>query len=85
MEFEIGVGQCVFGFRVDVPDDRTFYSVEVAARGGVTYSRAELQGLGWSVEISLGRCPRNTADQWSHEVCDLATNNPVLRLYRECL
>jgi hypothetical protein len=55
MEFEIGIGQCIFTFMVEVPGDKTFYSVEVAHRGGVTFSREDLERSGWWVELSLGR------------------------------
>jgi hypothetical protein len=45
---------CRFAFTpIDVPD-RDFYGVEVAHRGVVRYSRADLAAKGWRVSITLG-------------------------------
>lgn len=43
---------CVFSFSVQVPP-ADFYTVEVSHRGGLTYSRAEMESRGWTVAFSL--------------------------------
>jgi hypothetical protein len=45
---------CQFAFTVSVPNDRDFYSIEVSHRGKLTYSLAEMESVGWSVEFELG-------------------------------
>lgn len=51
---EDGLG-CFFEFEVDgVPTDRAFYSIEVAHRGALTFSIAEIRQLGWQVSFDLG-------------------------------
>lgn len=44
---------CYYRFAISVPD-ADFYSVDVAKRGAVTYSRADLEGYGWVVVLTLG-------------------------------
>lgn len=43
---------CEFEFVVEVPAGYPFYAFEVADRGELTYSAAELETMGWSVELS---------------------------------
>ena len=38
----------------DVPMDRKFYSVEVAGRGEITYSRDEMEKSDWEISLSIG-------------------------------
>ena len=38
----------------DVPMDRNFYSVDVANRGELTYSRDEMEKMDWEVSLSIG-------------------------------
>jgi len=45
---------CRYAFTVTVPD-APFYTVEVGNRGEQTYSRADLEAAGWSVELTLGQ------------------------------
>ena len=45
---------CQFAFTIrDVPDV-PFYSIEVGHRGALTYSRADLDGKGWKLDLTLG-------------------------------
>lgn len=45
---------CTFPIEVtDVPDAE-FYTVEVSHRGGLTYSAAELEGLDWQPQLTIG-------------------------------
>lgn len=45
---------CVFTFTVaDVPD-AAFYSVEIANRGELTYSAAEMDAADWAIGMTLG-------------------------------
>lgn len=45
---------CRFGFAVPAVPDAPFYSLEVGHRGALTYSRADLDALGWTVALTLG-------------------------------
>jgi hypothetical protein len=46
---------CTFTFTVPgVPDDATFYVVEVGKRGELTYSHADMEAANWRVEFTLG-------------------------------
>lgn len=45
---------CAFTFSFGIaPTD--FYVVSVGNRGGVTYSRAQLEGAGWNLDLTLGQ------------------------------
>jgi hypothetical protein len=44
---------CVYAFSLSLPD-RDSYVVEVASRGSVTFSRADLQRAGWTVTLAIG-------------------------------
>jgi hypothetical protein len=44
---------CQFSWTMDV-DDAEFYAFEIARRGGPSFSRAELEAAGWTVELSIG-------------------------------
>lgn len=46
---------CRYLFTVGPLPDSGFYSVEVGRRGDLTYSAAELDAMGWRVELDLGR------------------------------
>jgi ABC-type uncharacterized transport system permease subunit len=43
---------CVWPFSVTVAD-ADFYSIEVSHRGEVTYSRADLESMGWTLGLTL--------------------------------
>jgi hypothetical protein len=43
---------CEFSWTIEVKDT-DFYVFEIADRGGPTYSRAELEDAGWTVELSI--------------------------------
>lgn len=45
---------CAFRFTVNGVPDASFYEVEVGRRGGLTYSKAEMEAQDWTVEASLG-------------------------------
>jgi hypothetical protein len=45
---------CVFSFEVSDVADSDFYSVDVAGRGDLNYSRSELDMANWNVYASLG-------------------------------
>ena len=45
---------CEFEFTVDGVRDADFYTVEVSHRGGLSFSKAEMEANGWTVEASLG-------------------------------
>jgi len=48
-------GVCGFDVSVsDVPMDEEFYEVQVAGRGGPTYTRDELAKSGWMVDLTFG-------------------------------
>lgn len=49
-----GIVTCLFRFRVDELPKESFYNIEVSHRGGLTYSIAELEGMGWKVDLTLG-------------------------------
>lgn len=53
---EFGFG-CDFSFEVLNVPKADFYSIEVAHRGALTYSRKELGAIGWSVAFELGEPP----------------------------
>lgn len=46
--------RCVYSFSIDGVADAPFYSVEVGHRGAVTYSRADLAAVGWTLALTLG-------------------------------
>lgn len=45
---------CRFPFTVMSVPASDFYLIEVAHRGGLTYSAAELKNREWAVELTLG-------------------------------
>jgi hypothetical protein len=45
---------CRWNFEVEVPNDLDFYSVEASHRGGISYSRSELEDENWIVHLSIG-------------------------------
>jgi hypothetical protein len=45
---------CVFPFEVGGVKDAEFFQVEVSHRGGLSYSKAEMQANDWTVHASLG-------------------------------
>jgi hypothetical protein len=45
---------CRFAFAVEDVPDSTFYAIEIAHRGEVNYSMAEMESRNWKVELSLG-------------------------------
>ena len=47
--------RCVWSFEVPNLDARDSYSVAIASRGAVVYTRKELEDAGWTIEISLGQ------------------------------
>jgi len=48
------VDSCSFSFDVEGVPDSDFYSIEVGHRGAMTYSRAEMESMSWTLELSLG-------------------------------
>ena len=55
----LGVGKyngfaCSFEFTVESVRDADFYSVEVSHRGGLSFSKAEIEANDWTVGASLG-------------------------------
>jgi hypothetical protein len=44
---------CVYPFRVQVPD-RPAYVIEVATRGGVRFTRADIVRAHWSARLTIG-------------------------------
>lgn len=46
-------GRCIFEISVSVPD-ASFYSIEVGSRGELTYSRDDMESMGWVVGFTLG-------------------------------
>jgi hypothetical protein len=44
---------CKFSWTIEV-EDTDFYVFEIADREGPTYSRADLEEAGWTVELSIG-------------------------------
>lgn len=47
-------GACAFLFLVSELPDAEFYSVEVSHRGGLEYSRDQMEATDWEPTISLG-------------------------------
>ena len=45
---------CVFPFEVTGVKDAEFFQVEVSRRGGLSYSKADMEQKGWTVSASLG-------------------------------
>lgn len=45
---------CAFGFTVPLSALADFYTVEIAGRGGPTFSHADLEHNAWQVTLSLG-------------------------------
>lgn len=43
---------CVVSFEIEV-EDADFYEIEVGSRGGLSYSRADLDAADWFIELSL--------------------------------
>lgn len=48
----VTLGHCEFPFTAQVPEV-DFYSIEVAQRGTVNYSKAQMAESGWAVHVSL--------------------------------
>jgi hypothetical protein len=46
--------QCRFGWSIPSIPDAQFYAVEIGRRAGLTFSKAQLEADGWTVERSLG-------------------------------
>ena len=51
-ETTIEVGYCQASFALTVPDT-DFYAIEVAARGKVVFSKADLETAGWAASLSV--------------------------------
>lgn len=47
-------GDCVFKFEVPDVKDTSYYSVEVSHRGGLSFSKSEMESNGWEVHATLG-------------------------------
>jgi hypothetical protein len=47
-------GECVWKFAVDGIPDSDFYKVEVAHRGGLTFSKDEMTANHWKAQLTLG-------------------------------
>ena len=45
--------RCRFSWTVEV-EDADFYVIKIGNREGPTYSRADLEEAGWTVELSIG-------------------------------
>lgn len=45
---------CRFEFTIPQLPEAPFYTIEVGDRGELTYSRADLEAQGWTVELNLG-------------------------------
>ena len=45
---------CVFPFEIEGVKDAKFFQVEVSRRGGLSYSKADMEGMDWTVHASLG-------------------------------
>ena len=45
---------CVFPFEIEGVKDAKFFQVEVSRRGGLSYSKADMEGMNWTVHASLG-------------------------------
>jgi hypothetical protein len=46
---------CTFKFTLsDVPDNATFYNIEVSHRGTVSFSHADMVKSGWTIGLSIG-------------------------------
>jgi hypothetical protein len=52
--FASGNYQCGYAFTVAGLPDSAFYQVEVASRGALTYSLADLEAKAWRVSLDLG-------------------------------
>lgn len=46
---------CIYTFAFDDVADADFYAVEIADRGEVVFSRAELEAANWRIQTELGR------------------------------
>ena len=49
----VGTRQCEFGFEIAQLPDADFYSVSIGRRGEVTYSREDLERMGWVLSLTL--------------------------------
>ena len=47
--------QCKFRFKLEDIDDAKFYSIEVAGRGEVEYSKTRLEDDDWIAHLSIGQ------------------------------
>lgn len=46
---------CTFHFTLsDVPDNATFYNIQISHRGTVSFSHADMVKNGWAIELSMG-------------------------------
>ena len=45
---------CSFSFSIAGLPEAAAYNVEIGRRGGLTYSRGDLESMGWKVAINLG-------------------------------
>lgn len=48
------LGACVFPFNVEGVKDASFFQVEVSHRGGLSYSKKEIEAKSWTVDATLG-------------------------------
>jgi hypothetical protein len=46
--------RCVWTFRLRALPERASYDIGIGERGAVTYTREELDTVGWNVEVALG-------------------------------
>lgn len=53
-EDEYDFTYCEFEFDAPLAEEADFYTVEIAGRGGPTYSQAEMEAADWHVELELG-------------------------------
>lgn len=51
--FENIVPHCEWTFSMEDVPDADFYEIEVSQRGGLKYSKAEMEKMDWSVEVTL--------------------------------
>ena len=48
------VNECVWTFEIPGVADAPFYELEIGRRDAPTYSRAEMEASGWTVDLTIG-------------------------------
>lgn len=53
VDIDNGGFDCAFQFELELVDEASFYTIEIAGRSGPTYTQADMEELEWTIGLSL--------------------------------